>query len=197
MNRIIRILAVLAASLVLFTGCDILQSVLGGGGGGSGTYTFNSLPQNLDELKARPEANMKDPYGVAALTLAALCRYETSPEDCFEMLDWLKGPEDLSNYEKQFIRDRLTGKTYKPRSYFKGATPDNNYTPSKPIRFVPTSNPYTFQNEGWATIYVTSGGADNPRTIKLRKKASTGEWFLNEIQCLSDIRTPAADDPWY
>lgn len=197
MNRIIRILAVLAASLVLLTGCDILQSVLGGGGGGSGTYTFNSLPQNLDELKARPEANMKDPYGVAALTLAALCRYETSPEDCFEMLDWLKGPEDLSNYEKQFIRDRLTGKTYKPRSYFKGATPDNNYTPSKPIRFVPTSNPYTFQNEGWATIYVTSGGADNPRTIKLRKKASTGEWFLNEIQCLSDIRTPAADDPWY
>ena len=197
MNRIIRILAVLAASLVLFTGCDILQSVLGGGGGGSGTYTFNSLPQNLDELKARPEANMKDPYGVGARTGAALCRYETSPEDCFEMLDWLKGPEDLSNYEKQFIRDRLTGKTYKPRSYFKGATPDNNYTPSKPIRFVPTSNPYTFQNEGWATIYVTSGGADNPRTIKLRKKASTGEWFLNEIQCLSDIRTPAADDPWY
>ena len=196
MNRIIRILAVLAASLVLFTGCDILQSVLGGGGGGSGTYTFNSLPQNLDELKARPEANMKDPSGVAALTLAALCRYETSPEDCFEMLDWLKGPEDLSNYEKQFIRDRLTGKTYKPRSYFKGATPDNNYTPSKPIRFVPTSNPYTFQNEGWATIYVTSGGADNPRTIKLRKKASTGEWFLNEIACLADIRTPTSSDPW-
>ena len=25
---------------------------------------------------------------------------------------------------------------------------------------------------------------------------STGQWFLNDIQCLSDIRTPAAYDPW-
>jgi len=45
-------------------------------------------------------------------------------------------------------------------------------------------------------MYVTSGGADSPRPIKLRKKPSTGQWFLNEIQCLSDIRTPVAADPW-
>ena len=140
---------------------------------------------------------MKDPYGVAALVIAALCRYETNPEDCFEMLNWLKGPESLSTYEKQFIKERLTGKTYKPRSYFQGATPNNNYTPSNPYKFRPESNPYTFQNAGWATIWVRSGGADNPRSIKLRQKGSTGEWFLNDIQCLSDIRTPANENPWY
>ena len=76
------------------------------------------------------------------------------------MLDWLKGPESLSTYEKQFIRERLQGKTYKPRSYFRGATPANNYTPSTPYKFTPESNPYTFQNSGWATIWVRSGGAD-------------------------------------
>ena len=43
---------------------------------------------------------------------------------------------------------------------------------------------------------MTSGGADNPRPIKLRKKPSTGQWFLNDIQCLSDIRVPVAEDPW-
>lgn len=188
-----RIFLILCTAMLL-SGCSLLSGLTGGG---IKTYTFNSLPQNLSELKARPEANMKDPYGVAALTLAALCRYETDPEACFEMLDWLKGPEDLSNYEKSFIRERLQGKEYKPRSYFQGATPGNNYTPNKPYKMTPVSNPYTFQSDGWAAIYVRSFGADNPRTIKLRQKKSTGEWFLNEIQCLSDIRTPASEDKWY
>ncbi len=56
--------------------------------------------------------------------------------------------------------------------------------------------PYSFDTENWATMYVKSAGADAPRSIKLRKKPSTGQWFLNEIQCLSDIRVPAAEDPW-
>ena len=59
-----------------------------------------------------------------------------------------------------------------------------------------SENPYSFDEENWATLYVTSGGADNPRPIKLRKKPSTGQWFLNDIQCLSDIRIPAEEDPW-
>lgn len=34
------------------------------------------------------------------------------------------------------------------------------------------------------------------RSIKLRKKPSTGQWFLNDIQCLSEIRVPQEADPW-
>ena len=53
-------------------------------------------------------------------------------------------------------------------------------------------------DEGVTAVGVlTSGGADNPRHIKLRKKGSTGQWFLNDILCLSDIRTPANEDPWH
>ena len=204
MRRILSITAALAVTLTLLAGCSTIQKVVNNTGintssifnGGIKTYTFYNLPENLEELKKLPEANMKDPYGVAALTIAALCRYETNPDDCYEMLNWLKGPESLSTYEKQFIRERLQGKTYKPRSFFQGATPANNSTPRSPYKLTPESNPYTFQNSGWATIWLRSGGADNPRSIKLRQKASTGEWFLNDIQCLSDIRTPANEDPW-
>ncbi len=58
------------------------------------------------------------------------------------------------------------------------------------------TTPYSFDNENWAVMYVTSGGADSPRPVKLRKKPSSGQWFINEIQCLSDIRVPVASDPW-
>lgn len=113
------------------------------------------------------------------------------------MLDFLKGAEDLSPYEKQFIKERLRdGKVYKCFSYFAGANPANNYTPTMPYTFTVSASPYSFTTEYWATLYVTSGGADSPRTIKLREKPSTGQWFLNEIQYLSDIRLPVGSDPW-
>ena len=98
--------------------------------------------------------------------------------------------------EKSFMKDRLNGKEYKVRSFFEGATPENDYTPNKPYVISVIENPYSFDNENWATLYVTSGGADNPRNIKLRKKPSTGEWFLNDIQCLGDIRLPKSEDKW-
>ncbi|MBO7071439.1 MAG: hypothetical protein J6W09_09135 [Bacteroidales bacterium] len=160
-------------------------------------YTFKSLPNNVEELKAMKEADMKDPYAVAALTVAALMRYETSIDDCYEMLNYLKGPEELSPYEKGFLRDRFEGqKYYKVRSFFAGATPQNDYTPKTPYMIKVRSNRDSFASDGWATLWLFSSGADNPRTIKLRQKKSTGEWFLNEIMFLSDIRLPASADPW-
>ncbi|MBR4208417.1 MAG: hypothetical protein IKQ88_07470 [Lachnospiraceae bacterium] len=160
------------------------------------TFTFEKLPENVTELKALPEAAMDTPYKTAALAVAALCRYEADEGAMHEMLDHLKGPEPLSNMEKQFLKDRLAGKAYKSFSFFAGAAPENGYTPDKPYSITVSSNPYSFTTENWATVYVKSGGADSPRPVKLRKKPSTGQWFLNEIQCLSDIRLPAEADPW-
>ena len=194
-----RIISIVSATLLL-AGCGILSGLSSGGGsilGGNKTFTFNSLPKNVQELQRLPEAKLDSPYATTALTILALTRYEESPEDCFEMLNFLKGPEDVSTYEKQFIRDRLQGKFYKTFSFFKGSRPDNNYTPTKPYTITVSSNSYSFNDDGWATLYVQSSGADNPRPMKLRKKPSTGEWFLNDIQCLADIRLPANQDKWY
>lgn len=162
----------------------------------SETFSFNSIPTTLGELKMLPEAKLDSPYKAAALSLLALINYDKDKESTFEMLDFLKGPDSVSEFEKQFIRDRIAGKHYKVLSFFKGATVDNNYTPTTPYTITVSSNPYSFPEDNWATLYVKSAGADSERPIKLRKKPSTGEWFVNDIQCLADIRTPKSEDPW-
>ena len=160
------------------------------------SFTFAALPTNVEELQALPEASLDSAFKTTALTIVALCRYEQNPDEAIAMLNFLKGPAEVSTYEKQFIKERLNGKTYIPRSYFAGATPQNGYAPTAPYTITVSENPYSFDNENWATLYVTSGGADNPRPIKLRQKPSTGQWFLNDIQCLSEIRVPVEEDPW-
>lgn len=160
------------------------------------TFTFEHLPVNVTELKALPEAKLDSAFKTTALTLVALCRYEYDPEAAIEMLNFLKGPGEVSTFEKQFIKEHLGTKPYKARSYFAGAVPANGYKPESPYRITVSENPYSFVNENWATLYVKSGGADSPRTIKLRKKPSTGQWFLTDIQCLADIRLPVEEDPW-
>lgn len=159
-------------------------------------FTFAALPANVEELKALPEAKMDTAFKTTALVILALNRYESDPDAAIAMLGFLKGPEEFNGKEQTFLKDRLKDKGYKARSFFDGATPDNNYTPTTPYTVAVSENPYSFDEENWATMYVTSGGADNPRSIKLRKKPSTGEWFLNDIQCLGDIRLPKSEDKW-
>ncbi|MBE6902757.1 MAG: hypothetical protein E7478_09800 [Ruminococcaceae bacterium] len=171
-------------------------SSVGKGSNRSESFTFAALPNNVAELQALPEATLDSAFKTTALTIAALCAYEKDPDACIEMLNFLKGPAEVSTYEKGFIKERLNGKFYKTFSFFEGATPQNGYKPTTPYVIKVSENPYSFDEENWATLYVTSGGADNPRPIKLRKKPSTGQWFLNDIQCLADIRIPTADDPW-
>lgn len=160
------------------------------------TFTFAELPSNISELQSLPEASLDSAFKTTALTLAVLCNYEHNPDATIEMLNFLKGPGEVSGFEKQFIKEHLGSEGYKARSFFEGATPQNGYKPNAPYRITVIENPYSFDNENWATLYVQSGGADNPRPMKLRKKPSTGQWFLVEIQCLADIRVPAEEDPW-
>ena len=163
----------------------------------SKTYSFEALPQTVDELKALPEAALTDVYAVAALSLLALTRFEADRNASIAMLNFLKGPDPLTPMAIQQISDRfMDGKFYKVNSFFEGATPANNYTPSQPYRIKVSSTPYSFDTENWAVLYLHSGGSDSPRPVKLRKKPSTGQWFLVESQYLGDIRTPPTADKW-
>ena len=160
------------------------------------TFTFNSIPTTFDEFKSLKEAKLWAPFETGAMTLIALMMYEDHKDAALECLNYLKGPAKLSPYERQFFEERLNKKQYKIKSFFKGSSPKNNYTPSLPYQIEIEDNPYSYQNEGWATIYVRSSGADEPRPIKLRFKPSTHEWFLNDVQILADIRLPVAEDDW-
>lgn len=163
---------------------------------GTFTFTFQKLPESLNELKALPEVALDTPYKTAALTVLALCAYAAAPEIGKEMLNFLKGPAPLSGYEISFINDRFRDSKLVPFSYFEGAMPQNNYTPSEPFTLKIFSNPYSFPEENRATLHLNSGGADSPRQIKLRKKPSEGKWYLEEQMILVGIRTPKMDDPW-
>lgn len=159
---------------------------------------FTNLPKNVNELKMLPGGDLKNPFFSAALLIAALCAFPEDREASYEMINFLKGPQPLSPMEKQFIRDRfMDGKDYIPRSYFAGATPDNNYDPSKPYIINVEDNPYSYKQDGYVTLWVKSGGADTAREIQLRNKPSTGEWFVWTFPgILAGIRMPKAQDPW-
>lgn len=159
-------------------------------------FTFAALPTSVESLMALPEASLDSPFKTAALTLAALMHFENNPDVCYAMLDALRGPDPMTPYAKSFIKDRLRGKMYVVKSFFEGATVENSYAPAEPYTVTISENPYSYPEENWATLFVQSAGADSPRSMKFRRKPSTNQWFLNDIQCLSDIRIPAESDPW-
>jgi len=159
-------------------------------------FKFDVLPSNVNELNNSPLISLDTPFKTVALTMAVLCNYERNKDETFAMLDVLSGPSPLSPYDRQFLNDRLHGKGYKAFSFFEGAKPENGYKPMTPYTIEVSDNKYSYDEENWAILYVKSAGADSSRPVKLRKKPSTGQWFLSEIQCLSDIRTPVSEDPW-
>ena len=165
------------------------------GGNRTVEVTFTALPASLGDFQALPQAQLSTPFDTAALTVLALCFYPQDAGLSLAMLDFLKGPQPLSAYDKQFIRDRFMGKDYVPRSYFEGAAPQNNYTPSEPYCIKASETPYSYQEQGYATLYLRSGGADSPRPVKLRL-AKDGKWYLWEQHLLADIRQPESADPW-
>lgn len=165
-------------------------------GNKSETFTFTALPESLAQMQALPEANLDNPFKTAALTVCALCVYAANKGIGTEMLNWLRGPRPLGQQDISFLNDRFRdGKTYVPFSYFKGATTENDYTPTVPYTLTIETNPYSDANEGYKKLFVRSSGADNPREIILRMKGD-GTWWLWDQMILVGIREPKSADPW-
>lgn len=154
---------------------------------------FDALPQNAAELSP-----CHTPEETAALALTALVRFSENQAEGIAMLNVLRGPRPLSAHEIQLLKDQLLGgRSYVARSHFEGATPDNDYTPSRPYAVLVTENIYSYTTENYARLFLHSGGADSPRPITLRLKPSTGEWFLwDHVGLLPGIRIPASKDAW-
>lgn len=165
------------------------------------SFTFEKIPETIEEFKALPEAkDFADPFATAALTIVAYAAYAKNREEGLKMFNVLRGPVPFSGIDISRTNDSLMdGRTYVPMSYFEGATVDNNYTPSVPYTVVVMQTPHTDDNlsEGYKKLFVKSAGADTERYITLRTKASTKEWFLSEhAGILPSIRVPKCDNPW-
>jgi hypothetical protein len=158
--------------------------------------TFTKLPETAEEFTAMQEFNFSTPFQVAALFIVAICAYPNNKEACYNMVDAIKGPQKMNQRERDFIRDRMRGKEqYIGKAYFAGATPQNNYTPTIPYQVIVDEGSHTYDAAGYATVYIKTAGADNPRPVTLRQKGD--EWFLWEhAGPLADIKIPVAHDPW-
>ena len=159
------------------------------------TITFEKLPDNLEELKAMPQASLDQPEYGAALFVAVMMHYMVNKEETFEMLDFLNGPYEVTPFQKQFLADRMADGDYVVRSFFNGTSPDNDYTPSMPYT-IETEKGFDHEIDGRMRIFLKSSGADSKRYITMRHKPSTNQWFVEEQLILSMIRKPKSQDEW-
>ena len=158
-------------------------------------FVFTSIPASLGEFTSLPEAGLSTPFETAAMTVIALCVYPYNAALSIEMLNFLRGPRLLGGQEQSFIKDRFRDGDYVPRSYFNGSTPQNDYTPQEPYTITVSDGPYSYQNEGYAKLFIRSGGADSPREVVLRQ-AKDGKWYLWDQFLLVGIRQPESTNPW-
>lgn len=159
------------------------------------TITFSALPESLEQMQALPEAALQTPFQTAALTVCALCVYAADKDIGTQMLNWLRGPRPLTPSEISFLNDRFRDGHHVPFSYFAGAVPGNDYTPTQPYTLTIEAGPYADANPGYKKLHIRSGGADSPREIVLRQKGD-GQWMLWDQFLLVGIRTPKSADPW-
>jgi len=158
--------------------------------------TLQNLPGSIQEFSSLAQMNLSVPENTCAMFLCALELYVKDKDAGVEAMNLLRGPRPMTPYDVQFLRDRLRDKTYLPRAYFEGATPQNNYMPMRPyaLTVLPDPRPQDIE-PGYVRVFLRTAGADSPRPVKLRQKG--GQWFLWEYSSiLSGIRIPAEQDPW-
>ena len=158
--------------------------------------TVSSVPTTSEEFSALPQNDLSKPENTCAMFLLALALYLKDCDAGVAALNTLRDPRPLGNYDIQFLRDRLRGKSYLPLAYFDGATPTNNYVPTTPLTLevIADSRPQDIE-EGYLRLFLKTAGADSPRPIKLRQKGDF--WYLWEYSSiLSGIRIPSEADAW-
>ena len=156
---------------------------------------FPGIPQSMEEFQALPQARLATPFDTAALTVLAFCVYPQNKDLSLAMVDFLRGPRPLTTMDKHFIADRFMDKDYVPRSYFVGAVPANDYTPTQPYTVVVSEEPYSYVQQGYVKLNISSGGADSPRQVQMRN-AKDGKWYMWEQYLLVGIRQPESSNPW-
>ena len=161
---------------------------------------FDKLFKNKDELST---IDMKDPFYVAACAVNIMCAYDPNyPDNFLEMLQVLMGDvQPITPYLKQNIKDRMTSNNkwlYIGKSYFKGAIPENDYTPSVPYDVEVSENSHSRDNPSLLKLFITNGGTSSPRPITLRM-LKDGRWLLFSdtiVGMMTGIKEPESSNPW-
>ena len=123
------------------------------------------------------------PEGAVRLWLQAALTWGTDPTDAAAGLQRLTIPlmKDDAWHKRPsngtFV-ERLRDQPHIFRSYAEGALPDNAYAAPDGWRLNVHEVKEPRDDRGTA-VFITSGGADNPRPLYLKQSSKTGLWFVN------------------
>ena len=184
-------------------------------------YTFDRLPETLEDIKSFFAAKEKietdengtvwnyGGFNAMAANICAACTFKggSNPSDPMfekdpsrEMFEYINGPAEKSDIAKVQWETAVTSmkqaiqtcgeNVYK--SFFNGATPDNNYTPGEPYVLEMYKGPYYIESKETITgtrpttymILVKSGGEDSERYIDVYEQEENGIWYSFENQFL-------------
>lgn len=161
---------------------------------------FDKLIDSVSELENFDRTN---PYNVVALFVNIIANYNIKDDSIFiSELQYLMGEfQPISALMRQNIKDRMMQNNkyeYIGKSYFKGASPSNDYTPNIPYEVEINENKYSHFEDGYIKLFVTSGGADSPRgiTLRLAKDNNYYIWSDSFMGLLADIRGLESKNPW-
>ncbi|MBC7250629.1 MAG: hypothetical protein H5T62_10135 [Anaerolineae bacterium] len=171
------------------------------------TVEVTSLPQSIEQFIALRNQVAHTPEGGAAVFILALLTYTLNEElgrQCLVVAidrEWLQ--EGSGGYRGQQLRltdmrriqTQLKNRSYLPRSYIRGALPENGYqlpVPPYTLQFV--DNPYSGDHDsGTYKVFVVSSGATSPRPIRVRRNKQ-GVWKAYEWSSLIvGVREPVQD----
>ncbi len=157
--------------------------------------TFYELPTDFEIFTNIAESTLNLPERVAALFILALRIYAVDSELGLQMLSYLRHQEALEPDEiKNLLDTPLKKSRYIPLSYFKGATPQNSYTPDEPYVITVKEDGKKSLKRKYKTLYIGCPGAGIYRPItlvkvkkrKVKNKRLLGNpWFVEEYASLT------------
>lgn len=159
------------------------------------TFTFSRMLVSVDDLR---QLDITDEYQSVCAIVFTLARFEDDRDASKQMLEYINGPEDVSDFDIDFMKNQIEQYPYVMRSYFDNTSPEENYE-VKEVSITIKENLYSRNEEGYVKLWLHSSGADSERSVMLRKKESTGEWFLFSDTykgLMAGIRIPASADKW-
>jgi hypothetical protein len=169
------------------------------------SVTIDQLPQSVETFLALQDEVARTPQGGAAMMVLALLLYADDValgHSCLAVAvdeDRLsEGAEghagwQLRGRQRQLIRTQIGGRPHTPRSYIKGASPENGYQmPPPPYELAFSDNPYSGEiASGTYKVFVASSGAASPRPVMVRRDPA-GIWKACEwSSLLMGVRDPA------
>ena len=176
------------------------------------TYTFSTIPTNVEELKQYNISGDDGRYKVLALYVMSLRTWKPENQtDCEEMIGYLCNKQ-LSVYEKQRLAEQMKKSKqylYLGNAFLNGATPANDYTPSQPYSitltqdsvvdedqiYIPANPSIPSPDQYRAFIYCKA--SDSGKWIDVYKSSKDGNWYMYKwMDLITSIKAPASSNPF-